>query len=143
MREPPSGPTLTAGAHESSRSCTFNLTVYLLVEVLVDFLLVGESQHAADHARVFDGPSHVADLRPAVFVFHLHDALRDGQPLLGHGDHGPETHLLYLVFIDVSLFGRNQGRLFEFFYDEYNKKHMLRNVKWTTCIFFAASGVRT
>lgn len=91
--------------------CTLNLTLYLLVEVLVDFPLMGESQHAADHACVFDGPSHVADLRPAVFVFYLHDALRDGQPLLGHGDHGPETHLLYLVFIDVSLFATNRGRL--------------------------------
>ena len=68
-----------------------------------------ESQHAADHVSVFDGPPQVTDLCPTIFVFHLHHALRDGQLLPGHGDHGPESHLLDLVLIDLSLFRENQG----------------------------------
>lgn len=99
-------------------SCSFDLMnphqnqllmVHLLVEVLVDFPLMRESQHAADHTSVFDRPSQVADLRPAIFVFHLHHTLRDGHLLFGHDDHGPESHHLYLVLINVSLFRQNQG----------------------------------
>lgn len=77
--------------------------LHSLVEVLVDFLLMRESQHATDHACVFDRPSQVADLRPAVLVLHLHYTLCDGQPLFGHGHHGPESHLLDLVLIDLYL----------------------------------------
>lgn len=86
--------------------------VHLLVEVLVDFLLVGESQHAADHASVFGGPPQVADLRPAVFVLDLHHTLRDGKPLFGNGHHGPESHLLDLVVIDLSLLANKERNSF-------------------------------
>lgn len=97
-------------SHEyaETRASRLSPDVHLLVEVLVDFLLVGESQHAADHARVFDGPPQVADLRPAVFVPDLHHTLRDGQPLFGNGHHGPESHLLDLVLIDLSLLANKE-----------------------------------
>lgn len=81
---------------------------HLLVEVLVDFPLVWESQHAADHTRVFNRPALVANLCPAVFVFHLHDTLCDGRLLSGHRNHGPEPHLLDPVIIDPSLHRDNQ-----------------------------------
>lgn len=66
-----------------------------------------ESQHAADHMSVFDRPSQVADLRPAVFIFHFHHALRDGQLLSGSGDYRPQPHLLYLFLIHLTLFGES------------------------------------
>lgn len=84
------------------------LKLHLLVEVLVDFPLVRESQHATDHTRVLDGPSQVADLGPAVSVSHLHHALHDGQLLLGRDNNRPESHLLDLVVVHMSLVGDNQ-----------------------------------
>lgn len=73
------------------------------VEALVDLLLVGESQHAADHSRVLDRPAQVADLGPTVSVPDLHHPLGDGQPLLGRGHHGPQPHLLDRVLVHLSL----------------------------------------
>lgn len=73
------------------------------VEVLVDFPLMWESQHAADHPRILDGPPEVADLHPTVSVLHLHHALCDRKPLFGRGHHGTQPHLLDLVFVHMSL----------------------------------------
>lgn len=73
------------------------------VEVLVDFLLMRKSQHAADHACVFDCPAQVTDLGPTVSVLDLHHPLCDGQSLFGRGHHRPQPHLLDLVLIHLSL----------------------------------------
>lgn len=98
-------PKLKKKKAKSKVSAVRGALVHLLVEVLVDFPLVWESQHAADNAGVFGRPSQVADLRPAVLVLHLHHPLDDGQLLFRHGNHGPEPHLLHLVLIDMCLHG--------------------------------------
>lgn len=62
-----------------------------------------EPQHATDHAGVFGCPAYIADLCPAIFVFHLYHTFRDGQLLFGHTNHWPESHLLDFVLINLCL----------------------------------------
>lgn len=73
-----------------------------------------ESQHAADHAGVLDGPSHVTDLSPAVLVFDLHHALGDGQLPPGRADDGPEPQLLHLLLVNLSLEWKRSNKNIQF-----------------------------
>lgn len=79
--------------------------IHLLVEVLVDFPFMSESQHAADYSGVLDRPPQVTDLCPAVFIFHLHHTLCDRKLLFGRANHWPESHLLYFVLLHLDLIG--------------------------------------
>lgn len=77
------------------RPCRWPLHHHSLVWSGVEALLPGEAVHATDDPGVHLRPLLAADLSPLASVFHLQEALGDGNPLPVRV-RGPDPHVLHL-----------------------------------------------